>query len=74
MTPIEFIYDSGANDVNRTLGAAGQQSGIPGTYNANGQYLWFWITWKLNDAPAYIDIHRGAVGDNGPAGGTRNAV
>jgi hypothetical protein len=74
MTPINYSYTTNTNDVNRTLGAEGQTSGIPDTYQANGQYLWFWITWKLNDAPAYIDIHRGAVGDNGPVGETKNFV
>jgi hypothetical protein len=58
MTPIDYAYGN-TNDVDRTLGATGQDSNIPNNYNANGQYLWFWITWKLNDAPAYIDIYRG---------------
>jgi hypothetical protein len=53
LTPI----DSGtawANNTNFTV------ANIPTNQDANGRYLWFWVTWRIN-VPAFIDIQYGAL-------------
>jgi hypothetical protein len=60
MTPINFAYNNtNFSDVDEVL----TESNIQGNYNTNGGYLWFWITWKLNDTPAYVDVIRGSLGN-----------
>jgi hypothetical protein len=46
------------NNYNNANGANITNAQIPDAYNTNGQYLWFWVTWKLN-VNAYLDLFSG---------------
>jgi len=48
------------NNMTNTFGAAANSS-IPSTYASNGQYVWFWVTWKINVMYTYIDPYCGQL-------------
>lgn len=56
LTPVNGDVFGGSLANAQTASFTNGNSNIPTTgYNTNGQYVWFWVTWKIN-VNAYIDM------------------
>jgi hypothetical protein len=69
MTPVgtSLISGGGANQYTSIGGhtannALNYNNNVPASYNADGRYVWYWITWKLGNA-AYVQFQRRAIGN-----------
>jgi len=62
LTPIAAPPDFTAakNPSNGTAYSSLDNGNIPSTYNSKGQYLWFWVSWRLN-VNAYVDLFAGQL-------------
>lgn len=54
------VTPTGYNSLTNARSATISNAQIPGTYNSDGQYFWFWVTWKIN-VNAYIDLMVGTL-------------
>ena len=68
LTPIEVsssgVLLGGANFNNLANAASAliTNAHIPDVYRPGGDYLWFWVTWRIN-VNAYIDLYAGELPD-----------
>ena len=51
------------NNRNNAINAEITNAHIPTEYSSQGNYLWFWVTWKLN-VNAYVDFFAGELPSN----------
>ena len=68
-TPANATNGFGPANQNYTTGTITDANIVTTGYNSNGQYMWVWVTWGVNQY-AYVDVFAGEMSNNVVTGTT----